>query len=151
MDKGIYCLVFQTSGCQVKIGALGILTFRAGWYIYVGSALGSGGLKRLGRHISLALLCDKQPKWHVDYLLTSPCFSLVYTVSADTADRLECRLARELNRDSIPKFGCSDCSCTSHLLYRQSDPLQEIFTAFRELRIDPIIKTIINPQVEDNI
>jgi Uri superfamily endonuclease len=147
MDKGIYCLVFQTSGCTIRIGALSTLTFRAGWHIYVGSALGSGGLQRLNRHISLARLCDKQPKWHVDYLLTSPCFSLMYAVSAVTADRLECQLARELNEDEIPKFGCSDCSCTSHLLYRQGDPEQELLTAFRKLQLDPAIKTIINPQV----
>jgi Uri superfamily endonuclease len=147
MDKGIYCLVFQTTGSPVRIGALGVIKFRAGWYIYVGSALGSGGLQRLERHISLGRLRDKQPKWHVDYLLTSPGFSLVYTVSAGTVDRLECRLARELNRDSIQKFGCSDCSCASHLLYRQSDPRQEILAAFRKLQIDPAIKTIINPQV----
>ena len=147
MDKGIYCLVFQTPGCTTRVGALGALTFRARWYIYIGSALGSGGLLRLGRHISLAQLRDKQPKWHVDYLLTSPSFSLVYAVYAVTADRLECRLARELNEGGIPKFGCSDCSCTSHLLYRQGDPKQEIFAAFRELQLDPVIKTIINAQV----
>ena len=147
MDKGIYCLVFQTPGCTIRVGALGALTFRARWYIYIGSALGSGGLLRLGRHISLAQLRDKQPKWHVDYLLTSPSFSLVYAVYAVTADRLECRLARELNEGGIPKFGCSDCSCTSHLFYRQGDPKQEILAAFRELQLDPVIKTIINPQV----
>jgi Uri superfamily endonuclease len=147
MDKGIYCLVFENPGCTIRVGALGALTFRAGWYIYVGSALGSGGLQRLGRHTSLAQLCDKQPKWHVDYLLTSPCFSLGYAVYTVTADRLECRLARELNESTTPKFGCSDCSCTSHLLYRQGDPKQEIFAAFRELQLDPVIKTIINAQV----
>lgn len=147
MDKGVYCLVFENHECTVRVGALGNLTFRAGWHIYVGSALGSGGLKRLGRHISLAHLRDKQPKWHVDYLLTSPCFSLVYAVFAVTADRLECRLARELNEGGIPKFGCSDCSCTSHLLYRQGDPKQEILAVFRELQLDPVIKTIINAQV----
>ncbi|MDD1700582.1 MAG: GIY-YIG nuclease family protein [Methanoregula sp.] len=147
MDKGIYCLVFQTTGCPIQVGALGKLTFRTGWYIYVGSALGSGGLQRPMRHILLARLRDKQPKWHVDYLLTSACFSLVYVVSAITADRLECRLARELNKGAIPKFGCSDCSCTSHLLFRQADPMQEILAVFRELRLDPVIKTIINSQV----
>jgi Uri superfamily endonuclease len=147
MDKGIYCLVFQTPGSTIRVGALGALTFRAGWYIYVGSALGSGGLQRLGRHISLTRLRDKQPKWHVDYLLTSPCFSLVYAVYAVTTDRLECQLARELNEGGIPKFGCSDCSCSSHLLYRQGFPKQEIFTALRELQLDPVIKTIINAQV----
>ena len=92
MDKGIYCLVFQTPGCTIRVGAVGTLTFRAGWYIYVGSALGSGGLQRIVRHISLAQLRDKQPKWHVDYLLTSPYFSLIYAVYAVTVDRLECRL-----------------------------------------------------------
>ena len=55
--------------------------------------------------------------------------------------------ARELNKAGIAKFGCSDCSCTSHLLYRQDDPKQEILAAFRELQLDPVIKTIINPQV----
>jgi Uri superfamily endonuclease len=144
MDKGIYCLVFQTPGCTIRVGAVGTLTFRAGGYIYVGSALGSGGLQRIVRHISLAQLRDKQPKWHVDYLLTSPFFSLIYAVYAVTVDRLECRLAHELNECGIPKFGCSDCSCTSHLLYRQGDPKQEILSAFRELQLDPVIKTIIN-------
>jgi Uri superfamily endonuclease len=146
-DKGIYCLVFKNPSCTVRVGALGDLTFRAGCHIYVGSALGSGGLQRLMRHISLAKLRDKQPKWHVDYLLTSPSFTLVFTVYAVTADCLECRLAHELNKRCIPKFGSSDCSCTSHLLYRQGNPQQEIFNAFRKLQLDPVITTIINPQV----
>jgi len=147
MDKGIYCLIFRTSGCPVRIGALGVVSFRAGWYIYVGSALGSGGLKRLRRHISLAQLHDKQPKWHVDYLLTSSCFSLVYASYAVTVDRMECQLACELKEGSIPKFGCSDCSCSSHLIFRQHDPKEEILAAFRELQLDPVIKTIINAHV----
>ena len=151
MDKGIYCLVFRNPGCTIRTGALGAITFRAGWHIYVGSALGSGGLQRLERHISLVHLHDKQPKWHVDYLLISPCFSLVYAVYAVTAACLECQLVRELNKAGIAKFGCSDCSCTSHLLYRQDDPKQEILSAFCGLQLDPVIKTIINPQVQDNI
>ena len=151
MDKGIYCLVFRNPCCTIRIGALGTLTFRAGWHIYVGSALGSGGLQRLERHISLTRLHDKQPKWHVDYLLISPDFYLVYAVHSVTGDRLECQLVRELNKAGIPKFGCSDCSCTSHLLYRQGDPKQEILAAFCGLQLDPVITTIINPQVQDNI
>ena len=115
MDKGIYCLVFRNPGCTIRTGALGAVIFRAGWHIYVGSALGSGGLQRLERHISLVHLHDKQPKWHVDYLLISPCFSLVYAVYAVTGDRLECQLVRELNKAGIAKFGCSDCNCESHL------------------------------------
>lgn len=151
MDKGIYCLVFRNHGCNLRIGALGAITFRAGWHTYVGSALGSGGLKRLERHISLAHLHNKQPKWHIDHLLTSPLFSLVCAFYAVTAERLECQLARELNDGGVSMFGCSDCSCTSHLLYRPGDPKREILAAFHNLQLDPIIKTIINPQVQDNI
>jgi|WetSurMetagenome_2_1015567.scaffolds.fasta_scaffold19899_4 Uri superfamily endonuclease len=152
MDKGIYCLVLNNPGCTVRVGALGATVFRAGWHIYVGSALGSGGLQRLERHFSLALHREKRPKWHVDYLLTSPFFSLVYAVCAVTSDRLECRIACELNKDSVLWFGCSDCTCRSHLLYRQSDPRQELLAVFRELQLEPVIKTIFNnPQVQDNI
>ena len=43
MDKGIYCLVFENPACAIGIGALGPVPFPAGWHIYVGSALGSGG------------------------------------------------------------------------------------------------------------
>jgi len=151
MDKGIYCLAFENPGCVIRIGALGEISFRSGWHIYIGSALGSGGLKRLMRHISVAISHDRKPKWHVDYLLTSPFFSLDYTIHGVTDDRLECLLANILNDNGIPAFGCSDCSCPSHLLYRQGDPRQEIVSAFRKLHLDPIIKTIINPQVKDNI
>lgn len=147
MDKGIYCLIFKTPGCTVRVGALGDLLFQAGWYIYVGSALGSGGLQRLGRHISLARLRDKRPTWHVDYLLTSPEFSLIYAVCAISVDRYECLLSHELIGTRIPGFGCSDCSCASHLFYRKDDPRDEILTAFRSLRISPLIKTLINAQV----
>jgi len=151
MDKGIYCLVFENPDCVVRVGALGDIAFVSGWHIYIGSALGSGGLKRLMRHISIARNRDRKPTWHVDYLLTSSFFSLRYTVHGVTGDRLECRLATMLNEAGVPAFGCSDCSCPSHLLYRQGDPQREILAAFRKLGLDPIIKTIINPQVEDNI
>jgi Uri superfamily endonuclease len=146
MDKGSYCLVFKTPGCTIRAGALGVRQFQAGWYIYVGSALGSGGLLRLGRHFSLARSRDKQPMWHVDYLLTSPFFSLVYAVYAITPERMECRIARELSVNSIPGFGCSDCSCLSHLFCRLDDPEEEILTAFRSLLLNPVIQTMINAQ-----
>jgi Uri superfamily endonuclease len=151
MDKGIYCLVFKNPGCTVRVGALGEIPFEPGWHCYVGSALGSGGLKRLERHISLSALRDKRPKWHVDYLHTSSCFSLAYAVSAVTDERLECPLARELSDGGVPKFGCSDCTCTSHLFYRKRDPGKEILTVFRHLGLAPTTTTIMNPGVQDSI
>ncbi len=146
MDKGIYCLVFENPGCTIGVGALGPVEFSPGWHIYVGSALGSGGLKRLARHMKLSEACDRQPKWHVDYLLTSDRFSLRYAVYAITEKNLECPLARAVGDPVVPAFGCSDCHCTSHLFHRRTDPEREVLGAFRSLGLDPVTKTIINLQ-----
>ena len=145
MDKGIYCLVFENPACELRIGALGTVAFEAGWHLYVGSALGSGGLARLDRHVALARTMDRRPKWHVDYLSKSPLFGLRYTIHALTVERLECRLASALGGKNIPRFGSGDCDCRSHLLYRPSNPAQEVQAAFRSLGLDPDTKTIMNP------
>lgn len=142
MDKGIYCLVFRNPACTVRVGALGEIAFRAGWHVYVGSALGSGGLARLERHVALSRAQDKRPKWHVDYLSTDPRFSLRYTVHAVTAERFECRLAEAFGEPYVPAFGCSDCTCPSHLFYRKRDPVSGIRQAFRSLGLVPVTATI---------
>ena len=151
MDKGIYCLVFRNPACTTGIGALGKISFPGGFHIYIGSALGSGGLKRLDRHCHLARECNRRPTWHVDYILTDPRFELLFAVYALTEDRLECQLAGALGGSGIRYFGCSDCTCTSHLLYRSHDPKDEIIAACRTLKLHPAIKTIINPEVKGNI
>ncbi len=148
MDKGIYCLVFNNPGCTARVGALGEVQFSAGWHIYVGSALGSGGLKRLDRHIALAREHNKRPKWHVDYLLVDPSFTLSFVVSSSTTDALECSIARNLGEPGVPGFGCSDCSCTTHLFYRSHTPHDEILTAFRDLNLVPTVKSIISREGE---
>ncbi|OPX63134.1 MULTISPECIES: DUF123 domain-containing protein [unclassified Methanoregula] len=145
MDKGIYCLIFRNPACTLRAGALGEIAFRRGWHIYVGSALGSGGLARLDRHIALSRDRNKHPKWHVDYLSTSPSFTLRYAISGATGERLECRLAGAIGGESVPHFGCSDCSCTSHLFWRRTNPVAEVQAAFRVLGLDARTKTLMNP------
>jgi Uri superfamily endonuclease len=145
MDKGIYCLVFRNPACTVRIGALGETDFRKGWHIYVGSALGSGGLVRLDRHITLSQNKDKQPKWHVDYLSIHHAFRMRYAVFAVTTQQLECRVAGALGGAEVSGFGCSDCDCTSHLFYRERDPEIEIHDAFGLFELTPVTKTIKNP------
>jgi len=151
MDKGIYCLVISHPPCSVRIGALGELGFPTRFHVYIGSAQGSGGLKRLDRHFRIATSRNTRPKWHVDYLLTDPRFTLEYAVYAPTAERLECRLVAALGNHGTTGFGCSDCTCTSHLLFRNTDPKEEILDAFRRLNLQPAIKTIITPDAKDNI
>ncbi len=145
MDKGTYCLVFKNTACTARVGALGEIAFRKGWHVYVGSALGSGGLARLERHVALSQEKNKKPKWHVDYLSTDSRFVLRYTVHAVTEERFECRLAGALGEPGIPGFGSSDCDCPSHLFYRTIDPKDEIERAFRALGLVPVTTTIKNP------
>ena len=148
MDKVVYCLVFKNPASTVRIGALGDLSFRAGWHIYVGSALGGGGLKRLFRHIGLALEKNRQPKWHVDYLTMDRHFLLMYAISAATTLRLECPLVGKIGGAYVPGFGCSDCSCKSHLLYRNHDPQKEISASFQALDLKPDIKRIMSRETK---
>jgi Uri superfamily endonuclease len=145
MDKGIYCLVFHNPAGTIRVGALGEITFREGWHIYVGSALGSGGLKRVDRHMALAQQKDRRPKWHVDYLLTDGAFPLRYAIIAVTSLRLECLVASALGGEGVPAFGCSDCTCDSHLFFRNEDPRNEIRNVFRSLQLVPVTKTLKNP------
>ncbi|MBE6513947.1 MAG: GIY-YIG nuclease family protein [Candidatus Methanomethylophilaceae archaeon] len=111
--KGTYVLaVTLGSPADIRVGALGILHFDPGLYIYVGSAM--GGLdQRLSRHLRR----DKPLRWHIDYL----------TSAADSAEAFEsypdfipeCELARMAEASGmVPAakgFGCSDCSCPTHL------------------------------------
>jgi len=134
-EKGIYCLIFENENCKLEIGKKGEFSFPAGFYIYVGSALGPGGLKRVTRHSNLSRNRDRKPRWHVDYLHLNPSFRLVSAVYALTSERLECTLASKLGGDSVSGFGCTDCTCSSHLFYRKKSPLPEIAEAFESLRL----------------
>lgn len=144
MDKGVYALVLEGPRCTVRIGALGLREFAAGRHIYVGSARGSGGLARVERHLRLARLRDRHPRWHIDYLLLDPRFSPVAVVTAATDRDCECDLARAIGGACVPGFGCSDCACPSHLFSRPAYPVPELLDAFVRLGLDAHIATIKN-------
>lgn len=84
-------------------------------YVYVGSALGPGGLRaRVLRHF----LKGKSVRWHIDQSTEEVSPLLVaYAVSQL---KLECRVVREILREGfyVPArgFGSSDCNCPAHLL-----------------------------------
>jgi Uri superfamily endonuclease len=49
----------------IQIGKLGTMRIRPGFYVYVGSALGPGGVRaRLAHHLKPS----SRPHWHIDYL-----------------------------------------------------------------------------------
>jgi len=51
-EKGVYCLIFENQDCKFEVGKKGEFSFASGFHIYVGSALGSGSLKRVKKHIN---------------------------------------------------------------------------------------------------
>ena len=69
MEKGVYVLIIHLSQERdIVVGKLGELSFKKGYYAYVGSAL--GGLEgRIKRHFRK----EKKAHWHIDY------FCLLYT------------------------------------------------------------------------
>ncbi len=113
-DKGLYLLLLEVHG-RLLVGRLGTLDF-SGWYVYVGSAQGPAGLKRIQRHSDYGTRTSAPLRWHVDVLLASG--ALRGAVVALTDERLECRLAEGLGvalSPAFPGFGSSDCACPTHL------------------------------------
>jgi Uri superfamily endonuclease len=133
MEPGVYCLVLENPAAVLGVGALGPILFRAGFHVYVGSALGPGGLSRVDRHRRLSRERDRGPRWHVDYLLLDPRFRLAATVSVPTSERLECALARAVGGEPVPGFGSSDCDCGSHLFQFPADPVGRLLAAVSSL------------------
>jgi len=114
VDKGLYIAVFAlTRRLRLRVGALGSFTFRAGVYLYVGSAQRNlaARVERHGRK-------DKPLRWHIDYLSTKA--TMLGAILVPGSRRQECGLARKvgaLHPRIIPRFGSSDCGCEGHLFY----------------------------------
>jgi len=142
MEPGIYLLLLYGEGV-IKIGSLGTITFPSGFYGYVGSALGPGGLTRVSRHMRMATTGNKKPRWHIDYLLMSHDFRLQRVYCASTCERLECPLAQAIALPSVPGFGSSDCCCKGHLFFSPDDPENEIMAAFNSIELIPQIKRLV--------
>ncbi|MFQ5885830.1 MAG: DUF123 domain-containing protein [Anaerolineae bacterium] len=106
---------------EIEIGRLGSPFFPQGYYLYVGSARGPGGLRaRLARHCRRV----KHPRWHIDHLRGHASLVEIWAVESD--ERLECLWAQQLAQLSparpIPHFGSSDCRCPSHLFHFREKP-----------------------------
>jgi len=138
--KGIYVMILRLeTDLDLIIGKLGIINFKSGYYYYIGSALGTGGFKRVTRHFNVASGKNLTRKWHIDYLLAHS--DVICALLLPTDDALECRAAKELMEysDIIPGFGCSDCTCKTHLFFSDMD--------IRKVLIDTAIKLTGNESI----
>ena len=127
--KGTYALfVTFDRDINITVGALGPHLFRAGTYCYVGSAM--GGLdQRVSRHLARC----KGIRWHIDRLTTVCDGSEAWESYPDFIG--ECELARIAEEcGGIPEmdgFGCSDCSCRTHLVRMDSGAADELVSRAR--------------------
>lgn len=130
MDKhpGTYALVLaSTLRKAVRIGKLGQLLLRPGYYVYIGSAFGPGGLEaRIAHHRN----GSSRPHWHIDYLRgILQVEEIWYTHDAERREHLWSDILTAMKGSStpIPGFGASDCRCISHLQYFGSRPSLNYF------------------------
>lgn len=123
--KGNYLLILHLEQDlqHLPIGRLGCFDFASGYYLYVGSAFGSGGLAaRIGYHQQPR---KARPHWHIDYL--RPHTRLIEAWAVATPMRLECLWCAKLTaipdiQTSVRGFGASDTSCLTHLFYLPRRP-----------------------------
>ncbi len=117
-EPGTYAILLKNKVRKnIRVGKLGIYTFAPGYYVYLGSALGPGGLQgRLNRHIRR----EKKKHWHIDYIRSRmKLLEIWYAVQNKNSECLWALKLKMLNIASkdIIRFGSSDCRCNSHLIF----------------------------------
>jgi Uri superfamily endonuclease len=122
-QPGTYVLSMRlSSGRTISVGRLGEFRFVAGWYAYVGSARGPGGLAaRVSRHLRES----KVYHWHIDYVRAHAEPVMVwYTVGTVKRECSWASVLSELPGASLPAsgFGASDCQCLGHLVHFPARP-----------------------------
>jgi Uri superfamily endonuclease len=127
-NTGTYALLlYLAEDTQLQIGALGTFDFPAGYYAYVGSALGPGGLPaRLQHHLSAPDRC----RWHIDYLRQAAAVQEIWLSPGDEPREqawAELMVAVPGATVLVEGFGASDSDADSHLFYFDIKPSLEDF------------------------
>lgn len=117
-QSGVYLLLLYLSGeARIEVGRLGRLRLQRGYYFYLGSAHGPGGLRaRIRRHV----VGSEKQFWHIDYLraVADP-VQVWFSCAGPNGEHTAAARLGEVHELGIPfpGFGSSDCSCRSHLFY----------------------------------
>ena len=168
-DSGVYIMVMHLDhDLDLEVGSKGMMHFKAGYYMYVGSAK-ANLTKRIERHKRKR----KKMHWHLDYfrghcemiagvpirtsglplerwsLTHDPYLSMPSMPDPDDVDvSVECALADAVGAIAeweVPKFGSSDCDCTSHLFGMMENPIHnkkfmDVIEDFRMNQLDVMVE-----------
>jgi sugar fermentation stimulation protein A len=128
-NSGSYLVILELAeAALIRAGSLGTLEYKAGWYVYAGSAL-KNLRQRVSRHLRKV---RKQKRWHLDYL--TPYAKTITAFPVCSYRNLECELAgalKAIGGKGVSGFGCSDCraagkgKCESHLYYFETSPMAD--------------------------
>ena len=127
---------------DLEVGSKGMMHFKAGYYMYVGSAK-ANLTKRIERHKRKR----KKMHWHLDYF-RGHCEMIAGLPIRTSLDDAECTLAdavRGVAEWDVPKFGSSDCDCKSHLFRMTENPIHNqsfmnVIEDFRMNTLDALVK-----------
>ena len=167
-DSGVYVMVMHLDhDLDLEIGSKGMMHFKKGYYMYVGSAK-ANLTKRIERHKRKR----KKMHWHLDYfrghcemiaavpirtsglpleswsLTHEPYPSMSSMPDPDIEVSVECALADAVGAIAeweVPKFGSSDCDCTSHLFGMMENPIHnkkfmDVIEDFRMNQLDVMVE-----------
>jgi Uri superfamily endonuclease len=132
-EKGTYALTLSLARETrfARVGTFGAVTLPRGFYVYVGSAFGPGGVKgRIDHHLRHAT----RPHWHLDYV--RPTMAVLEAWITYDTDRRECQWARLVDfaldgHAIVPGMGSADCDrCRAHFYYF---PRRRTFRSFRQV------------------
>jgi Uri superfamily endonuclease len=121
--RGTYALVVHLANdCTIEVGSLGRFEFMSGFYVYIGSAFGPGGVAaRINHHLRKS----DRPWWHIDYLRrASTITAVLFCRSEFPVEHQWAAVVAQMNHARIPVsgFGSSDCECPSHLCFFSRKP-----------------------------
>jgi Uri superfamily endonuclease len=112
----------SSSSAVIIVGRKGSLALQPGFYLYIGSALGPGGLRaRVSRHADR----DKKKHWHIDYLRPHLCLRAVcFSVCSERLEDVWSEQVGAWPEADVPMkgFGASDRQLGTHLYYFQERP-----------------------------
>jgi len=139
--KGTYVLIASVAQMKrLEIGSLGRFDIIPGFYAYVGSAFGAGGIRaRIGHHLQTTA----RPHWHIDYLLRiAEPIEVWFSTASQKLERHWASLLEVAPNFRIPitRFGSSDYhrSRSSHLFYSKRCPSFGWFRGQLEQRFEDV-------------
>jgi Uri superfamily endonuclease len=125
---GTYVLILSSRSTDlIQIGKLGALQLQSGFYVYVGSALGPGGVRaRVAHHLKP----PRRPHWHIDYLRAHTRVEEIwYCLDIRRLEHIWAEQIGLAKGASLPLLGVgsTDCRCESHLFFFGQRPSSERF------------------------